>query len=106
MRKKARRINMLLFQVYRSASTKVVGLLQGTLSYTKDKYEDVAGDDPAEILNGITLELEPYVFGDAVMTEEKLRELIDAYGAFQEAFDVDMDEELSALETILMYMDV
>lgn len=97
---------MLLFQIYRSASTKIVGLMQGTLNYTKDKYEEVIGDDPAEILNGITLELEPYVFGDSVMTREKAQELLDAYGAFQEAFDVDMDEELSALETVIMYMDV
>ncbi len=97
---------MLLFQVYRSASTKVVGLMQGSLNYTKDKYEDVVGDDPAEILNGITLELEPYVFGDATMTTDKARELIDAYTAFQEAFDVDMDEEISGLESILMYMDI
>lgn len=97
---------MVLFQVYRSASTKVVGLMQGTLNYTRDKYEDVAGDNPAEILNGITLELEPYVFGDAVMTKEKAQELVDAYGAFQEAFDVDMDDEISGLEAVLMYMDV
>lgn len=97
---------MLLFQVYRSASTKVVGLMQGSLNYTRDKYEDVVEDDPAEILNGITLELEPYVFGDATMTVDKARELIDAYTAFQEAFDVDMDEEISGLESILMYMDI
>ncbi len=97
---------MLLFQIYRSASTKVVGLLQGSLNYTKDKYEEVAGDNPAEILNGITLELEPYVFGDETMTAEKAHELIEAYTAFQEAFDVDMDEEISGLESILMYMDI
>lgn len=97
---------MVLFQVYRSASTKVLGLINGSLGYTRDKYAEVAGENPAEILNGITLELEPYVFGDAEIDREKLSELIAAYADFQEAFDVDMEEELSALQSALMYLDI
>ncbi len=34
---------MILFQIYRSASTKVVGLINGSLGYTKDKYAEVVG---------------------------------------------------------------
>lgn len=99
---------MILFQIYRSASTKVVGLINGSLGYTKDKYAEVAGENPAEILNGITLELEPYVFGgaEAEIDKDKLDELIAAYADFQEAFDVDMEEELSALRSALMYLDI
>ena len=97
---------MILFQIYRSASTKVVGLINGSLGYTKDKYAEVAGENPAEILNGITLELEPCVFGGAEIDKDKLDELIAAYADFQEAFDVDMEEELSALRSALMYLDI
>ena len=97
---------MILFQIYRSASTKVVGLINGSLGYTKDKYAEVVGESPAEILNGITLELEPYVFGGAEIDKDKLDALIAAYADFQEAFDVDMEEELSALRSALMYLDI
>ena len=88
---------MFVYDIYRSASTKVMGLYYGEIGYTDGKYPETKGENPAEILNGITLELEPYALSGDNMSAEKLDELIDAYSAFQEAFDVDLEDEIIGL---------
>ena len=92
---------MILFAIYRSISNKAVALAHGELGFTQGKYESVADiDNPADILAGIAGLLEPYAFSGEVMPNEVLEELLGALADFQEAFDVDLQEDIDALSAI------
>lgn len=93
---------MILFEIYRSASTKVMALSYGELGFTQGKYDSVADiDNPAEILEGMTQLLEPYVFSENIAPPDVIEEVLNAYMDFQEAFDVDMQDEIIGLKEIL-----
>ncbi len=89
---------MILFAVYRSLSNKAIALAHGELGFTQGKYESVADiDNPANILAGIGALIEPYAFSGDAMPAEVLEELLGALADFQEAFDVDLQEDINAL---------
>ena len=89
---------MIFFSVYRSLSMKSMAISHGELGFTKGKYESVADiDDPGEILAGIAALLEPYAFSDGEPPREITEELLGALCDFQEAFDVDLREEIDAI---------
>ncbi len=93
---------MTLFEIYRSVSTKAVALQYGELQFTYAKYpglEDI--ENPAEILSNMSLELEPFVFDENELPQSTLEELINAFADFQEAFDVDLDEEIEGLKAFV-----
>lgn len=91
---------MTLFEIYRSASTKAIALQYGELQFTYAKYpglEDI--ENPSEILSNMSLELEPFIFEEASIPRSTLEELINAFSDFQEAFDVDLEEEIEGLKS-------
>lgn len=93
---------MTLFEIYRNTSTKSVALQYGELQFTYAKYpglEDI--ENPYEILANMSFELEPYLFNESELPQTTLNELIDAFSDFQEAFDVDLEEEIDGLKTFL-----
>lgn len=93
---------MSLFEIYRNASTKSIALQYGELQFTYNKYpglEDI--ENPYEILANMAIELEPYIFAENELPQGTLVELIDAFSDFQEAFDVDLEEEIDGLKTFL-----
>jgi len=92
---------MFVFDIYRSSCTKIVALQHGEIPYTKDKYESVIGEDPVDILAGITAALEPAALTGEDIGIGELEELLVAYMDFEEAFDVDMTEEIEGLKELL-----
>jgi len=93
---------MFLFAVYRSLSFKAVALSIGELGFTQGKYASVADiDNPAEILAGMSAVLEPYALSGDEMPVDELTELLGDLADFQEAFDVDLQEEINELSSIL-----
>lgn len=92
---------MILFAIYRSLSNKAVALAHGELGFTQGKYESVADvENPAEILAGISALMEPYVFAGDEMPVDVLEELLGALADFQEAFDVDLQEDINGLAAL------
>ncbi|MDO4816454.1 MAG: hypothetical protein Q4A83_07645 [Bacillota bacterium] len=92
---------MILFAIYRSLSNKAVALAHGELGFTRGKYESVADiENPAEILAGISGLMEPYVFSGDEMPADVLEELLGALADFQEAFDVDLQEDINGLASL------
>lgn len=93
---------MTLFEIYRNASTKSLALQYGELQFTRAKYpglEDI--ENPGEILCNMALELEPYVFDEQELPRSTLDELINAFSDFQEAFDVDLEDEIDGLKSYM-----
>ena len=93
---------MTLFEIYRNASTKAVALQHGELQFTYAKYpglEDI--ENPYEILSNMAIALEPFIFGEEALPQTTLVELIDAFSDFQEAFDVDLEDEIEGLKTFV-----
>lgn len=92
---------MLLFTTYRSICNKAVALAHGELGFTQGKYESVADvENPADILAGIAGLLEPYAFSGDDMPDDVREELLCALTDFQEAFDVDLQEDIVGLSSI------
>lgn len=92
---------MILFAIYRSLSNKAIALAHGELGFTKGKYESVADiENPANILAGITALMEPYAFSGNEMPQDVLEELLGALVDFQEAFDVDLQEDINSLAVL------
>ncbi|MCF0137181.1 MAG: hypothetical protein HUJ66_02325 [Oscillospiraceae bacterium] len=92
---------MIIFALYRSISNKAIALLHGELGFTRGKYESVADiENPAEILANIAAVLEPYAFSDEEVPAEVFEELIEALSDFQEAFDVELQEEINELTAL------
>ena len=92
---------MTLFEIYREASTKSLALQYGELQFTYAKYpglEDI--ENPSEILANMALTLEPFMFDDEP-PKAQLEELLAAFEDFQEAFDVDLEEEIEGLKEYL-----
>lgn len=90
---------MTLFEIYRSLSTKAFALQYGELQFTYAKYpglEDI--ENPSEILSNMAIELEPFIFDEEELSQATLLELIDAVSDFQEAFDVDLEEDIDGLK--------
>ena len=90
---------MTLFEIYRNISTKSVALQYGELQFTYAKYpglEDI--ENPYEILSNMAFELEPFIFDEEELPQATLTELIDAFSDFQEAFDVDLEEDIDGLK--------
>lgn len=92
---------MTLFEIYREASTKSVALQYGELQFTYAKYpglEDI--ENPYEILANMALVLEPFMFEDNP-PRDTIEEILHAFEDFQEAFDVDLEEEIEGLKSYL-----
>ncbi len=90
---------MTLFEIYREASTKAVALQYGELQFTYAKYpglEDI--ENPYEILTNMALALEPFIFEEETLPQATAEELLNAFSDFQEAFDVDLEEEIEGLK--------
>lgn len=92
---------MILFEVYRNLCNKAIALAHGELGFTQGKYESVADiENPSDILAGISALMEPYAFSGNEMPADVLEELLCALSDFQEAFDVDLQEDIIALSVL------
>ena len=92
---------MTIFEIYREASTKSLALQHGQLRFTYAKYpglEDI--ENPYEILANMALVLEPFMFDDEP-PKDTVEEILHAFEDFQEAFDVDLEEEIEGLKAYL-----
>lgn len=92
---------MTIFEIYREASTKALALQHGQLQFTYAKYpglEDI--ENPYEILANMALVLEPFMFDDEP-PKDTVDEILHAFEDFQEAFDVDLEEEIEGLKAYL-----
>lgn len=93
---------MIYFAVYRSLCNKAIALAHGELGFTQGKYESVADiENPSDILAGITALLEPYAFSGEELPDDVREELLCALTDFQEAFDVDLQDEIIDLSALL-----
>ena len=92
---------MTIFEIYREASTKSLALQYGQLQFTYAKYpglEDI--ENPYEILANMALVLEPFMFDDEP-PKDTVEEILHAFEDFQEAFDVDLEDEIEGLKAYL-----
>ena len=81
-----------LFEIYTCLCVTITNLVYGKIHF--------AGDHPADALNEINSELEPYALSDERMGRDKLYSLIQKCHGFQERFHVDISAAVSRLEAI------
>ena len=81
-----------LFEIYNGLCVTITNLVYGQTRFT--------GDNPADVLNEINSELEPYALSGKLMESDKLYLLIQKCHAFQNQFHVDISAVVSRLEAI------
>lgn len=81
-----------LFEIYTDLCVTITNLVYG--------QTNVTGDNPADVLDEINSELEPYALSGKLMERDKLYLLIQKCHAFQHQFHVDISAAVSRLEAI------